>query len=206
MVEVIVIGAGGHAKVVIEILRENPEYRLVGCVVRDFKEGAVCGLPVIGGDESLSMWHSKGIHHAFVAIGDNALRARLSDVVKSLEFMMVNAVSSHAVVSQSATLGAGVAIMPGAVINAETRIGDGVIINTGATVDHDCELGAYCHVGPGSHLAGHVSLSEGSFIGIGASIIPAISIGAWATVGAGGAVIRDLPAHSFAAGVPARIK
>lgn len=206
MTDVIVIGAGGHAKVIIEILRETPDWRLVGCLSRQPAGETVSTLTVLGGDEDLPLWLAKGVRHAFVAIGDNATRARVATAAGALGFRLINAVSTHAVVSPSAVLGNGVAVMGGVVINAESKIGDGSIVNTGATVDHDCRIGAYCHVAPGTHLAGGVTLGEGVFLGIGGSIIPRVTIGEWTTVGAGAVVTRDIPARAFATGVPARVR
>ena len=122
------------------------------------------------------------------------------------ETRAVPASSTSAVISASATLGRGVAVMAGAVINAESQIGDLAIVNTGAVVDHDCRLGAACHLGPAAALAGGVSLGERAFLGVGARTIPGVTIGADSVVGAGGVVARDLPDGVLAIGVPAKIK
>lgn len=200
---VVIIGAGGHAKVIVDILEERQEFELAGCISPD--ASALLGLPVLGGDEALPRILSSGIRHAFVAIGSNRVRAERMRHAVQLGFSIVNAVSGSATVSRRATLRTGVAIMPGAVVNVDTVVEDGAIINTGATVDHDCRIGAYAHIGPGATLAGTVIVGEGAFLGAGSCVIPLRTVGAWSTVGAGAVVVRDVPERVTTAGVPARI-
>lgn len=205
MKSAVVIGAGGHAKVVIDILRECAGISVAGCVSRDPAGGVVNGVSILGGDALLPQMPGEGVTCAFVALGDNRLRLRMVHYVISLGFELLNAVSVHAVVSPSVRVGAGTAIMPGAIVNADARIGDGVVINTGATVDHDCFLADGCHIGPGANLAGCVHVESGAFIGTGACVIPGVRIGAWSVVGAGAAVVSDVAEDSVCAGVPARV-
>jgi UDP-perosamine 4-acetyltransferase len=205
MEQLVVIGGGGHAKVIIEILQETGEFQLAGCTVSESAERSVLGVPVLGGDSELPGVLAAGVRYAFVAIGSNHLRRRLAAAVQEMGFRLANAVSPRAVVSPSAAVGRGVAVMAGAVINACSTLGDGCIVNTGATVDHDCRLGDWSHIAPGTNLAGNVSIGEGSFLGTGCRVIPGISIGEWTTVGAGATVIHDLPPRVTAVGVPARV-
>lgn len=202
---VIVMGAGGHAKVIIDMLLDRDEQRLAGCVTFDTGAADVLGLPILGNDDALGRLFASGLRHVFVAIGDNRVRAERLRHVRALGFTVVNAISRHATVSPRVTLGQGVAIMPGAVINVDTVVEDGAIINTGATVDHDCRIGACAHIAPGSHLAGNVTVGAGTFLGVGTSVIPRRSIGAWSTIGAGSAVVRDIGDRVTAVGVPARV-
>ena len=201
---VVLIGAGGHAKVIVEILRERDGVHIVGCTAVAPRPEGVLGLPVLGDDTILTELRARGVLNAFVAVGDNRARLNAARRVALAGFQLINAVSSRATVSPSAHLGKGIAIMPGAVVNADVSIADGVIVNTGATVDHDCCIGAYAHIAPGVHLGGGVAVGEGAFLGIAASVIPGVTIGPWATVGAGGVVIRNLPGGIVTAGVPAR--
>ena len=201
---VVIIGAGGHAKVIIDMLQERGEFELAGCVSADRDNRAVLGVPVLGGDEALPRILATGVRHAFVALGENRLRAALTDRAVSLGFSIVNAISRHAVISGRVTLGSGIAVMPGAIINVDAVVASGAIINTGATVDHDCRIGAYAHVGPGTRLAGTVAVGEGALLGAGCCVIPGRTVGAWSTVGAGAAVVRDVAERATVAGVPAR--
>lgn len=202
---VVIIGGGGHAKVVIESLRAGGE-TVAAIVDADPTPRAVLGVPVIGDDLALADLRGQGLSKLFVAIGDNRLREKLGRKARELGFTLVNAIHPSAMISPTARLGEGVAVMAGVAINADSRIGDLAIINTGAIVDHDCDLGAACHVGPAAALAGGVTLGERAFLGVGARAIPGVTIGADAIVGAGGVVARDLPDAVVAVGVPARIK
>lgn len=202
---VVIIGGGGHAKVVIESLRASGE-TIVAIVDADPTPRAVLGVPVVGDDLALADLRGQGLSKLFVAIGDNRLREKLGRKAREQGFTLVNAIHPSAVISPSAVLGEGVAVMAGVAINADSRIGDLAIVNTGAVVDHDCHLGAACHLGPASALAGGVTLGERAFLGVGARAIPGVRIGADTIVGAGGVVVRDLPDAVLAVGVPVQIK
>lgn len=202
---VVIVGGGGHAKVVIESLRAAGK-AVAAVIDADPTARSVAGVPVVGDDTALPGLRDQGLDEAFVAIGDNRLRARLAQGLIEQGFVLVNAIHPSAVISPSARLGHGVAVMAGAVINAEVQIGDLAIINTGAVIDHDCRLGAACHLGPASALAGGVSLGARSFLGVGTRVIPNMTIGADVVVGAGAVVVRDLPDAVVAIGVPAKIQ
>jgi UDP-perosamine 4-acetyltransferase len=201
---VVVLGAGGHAKVVIEILQANGE-TVDYCVSRTHGAETCAGVSGLEGDDHLPLLRQKGYRRAFVAIGSNAIRQRVADVVRRVGFQLINAISPHAIISPSVRLGGGIAVMAGAVINAASVVDDLVIINTGATIDHDCHIGSGVHIGPQCALAGNVTVGEGAFLGTGAKVIPGVQIGRRAIVGAGGVVIRNIPDGAVAVGVPARV-
>ncbi|MBV4457365.1 acetyltransferase [Pseudomonas sp. COR58] len=201
--EVIVIGAGGHAKVCIELLQAQGD--TVACCVGNPDSPDTCvGIPVLKSDDHLSALFNEGYRRAFVAIGANAVRNKLAAKATALGFTLVNAVSPAATVSPSARLGAGVAVMAGAVINAEATIADLCIVNTGATIDHDCILGQAVHIAPQCALAGNVQVGDLSFIGVGSKIIPQIRIGESSMVGAGSVVISNVGSAVTVVGVPAK--
>jgi UDP-perosamine 4-acetyltransferase len=194
---VIVIGGGGHAKVVIATLQAmgravtgvyDDDQRkwgteLLGVPVR----GALAGAPV---------------GEAVIAIGDNRVRKEL--VARVAGMTWITAVHPTAFVHPSVTIGPGTVVFARATLQPECRVGAHAIVNTAACLDHDCVVGDFVHVAPGVLLAGGVTLEEGAFLGIGASAIPGVRVGAWATVGAGGVVTQPLPANIVAVGVPAR--
>ena len=200
----LVLGAGGHAKVVIDSLRAGGRM-VAGVLDADPTPRTVAGAPVIGADDDLERLRREGLASAFVALGGNALRARLGARVRELGYLLANAVHPSAVLSPSVCLGEGVAVMAGACLNADTRVGDLAIVNTGAVVDHDGDLGEACHVAPRCGLAGNVRVGARAFLGVGCSAIPGVSIGDDAQVGAGGVIVRDIPAGALAMGVPARV-
>ena len=201
---VVVLGCGGHAKVVIEVLRAEGRLRPVACTGAAPAPAAVLGVPVEGSDDALPGLRDRGVRHAVVAVGGNRLRLRLGRALASLGFEAPATVHPSAVVSPTARLGRGVVVMAGAVVNAQAEIGEFAIVNTRASVDHDCVLGPGVHVAPGATLAGNVTLEEGVFIGAGAAVVPGARVGAYTVVGAGAAVVRDLAAGVTATGVPAR--
>lgn len=203
--KLVILGASGHAKVIIDILKGLNRYDIIGCLDATLKEQEVAGVKIIGDDGRLPQLFSDGIKHAFVAVGDNRLRDKLSSKVISLGFELINAISINAFLSPSVKLGYGIAIMPGAVLNVDVQVGNNVIINTGAGVDHDCVLETGCHVAPGCFLAGNVVVGKGTFLGVGCNVIPKVKIGEWSVVGAGAVVTKDLPPYSMAVGVPAKI-
>ncbi|MCG7409894.1 acetyltransferase [Paenibacillus sp. ACRRX] len=200
----VIIGAGGHAKVIIDILRSMPQIEIVGCIDRSSIR-SIMQVPVLGDDDLLPQLFHIGVEHAFVAIGDNRIRQRLAERAAEIGFTLINAISPHANISESASLGSGIAIMPGAIVNAEAVIDNYAVINTSSSIDHECRIGESCHVAPGSHLSGNVHVQEGAFLGTGTTVIDGIHIGAWTVIGAGSVVVRDIPAHCLAYGVPARI-
>jgi UDP-perosamine 4-acetyltransferase len=202
--DIVVVGAGGHAKVCIELLRAGGHH-VAFCVGSSDSDPECLGTPVLFGDDHLDRLYTEGFRHVFIAIGSNRGRIALAGMATGIGFELVSAVSPNATVSPTATLGKGVAVMAGAVINACTEIGDLAIVNTGATIDHDCIIGAGSHIAPGSTLAGNVTVGVGAFLGVGTRVIPQRTIGEHAQVGAGGVIVRDIPPGVLAMGVPARI-
>jgi len=200
---IIVLGASGHAKVCIEILRAVSP---VDFCIGDQDGVNVChGVPVLVGDHHLVRLRDEGYSQIFVAVGSNKIRRKLSEMALEWGYTLVNAVSPRAIVSPSVKMGQGIAIMAGAVVNADVVISDFAIINTGACVDHDCYIGIAAHVAPTSGLAGGVVVCDGAFLGVGAKVIPGVKIGAHAVVGAGAVVVKNVPPGTMAIGVPARI-
>ena len=205
--QIVLMGTGGHAKVIVELLQADAANELVGCVAPESAGSPrIAGLPWLGDDAYLAALKLRGIQHAFVAVGDNRLRRKLCEYARAQGMQLVNAISPQANVSPTARLGGNIAIMHGANIGPDTVVEDGVVINSNASVDHDGHLSPYCHIGPGATLAGCVHVGEESFVATGSSVIPGQRIGDRALVGAGSVVIRSIPANSIAYGVPARIR
>lgn len=202
---VVVIGAGGHAKVAIEALRFSG-WNVIGCTDRVATCHKVVGAPVLGDDDKLQEIRRSGIVHAFPALGSNSLREKKSTELKSMGFKLVSCAGPNAVISPSAIIGDGVAIFAGAIINANAQVGDYTIINTNASVDHDCLVGIAAHIAPRSCLAGCVEVGDRSFLGVGTSVIPDVVIGKDCIIGAGSVVIRNIADNVVAMGVPAKIK
>ena len=137
-----------------------------------------------------------------ICIGNNERR---SDLIHLLSPKLGTAIHPSALISPSASIGAGTMIFHGSKVQAQTRVGRAVIVNTGGSIDHDCEIGDYAHIAPNVTLCGYVNVGEGANIGAASVVIPGVRIGKWATVGAGTTVISDIPDYSVAVGCPARI-
>lgn len=202
---VLVLGAGGHARMCLEALQSRGSVVVVGAVSADGTGIDSLGVPVLGLDVDVEeIAQREGVTTFCVAIGDNSSRERHTRRLTERGHLITDAISSSAVVSPSATLGSGVQLMPAAVVNAAARIGDGTIVNTNASVDHDCRIGDFVHVAPGVAIGGDVTIGDRAMVGLGARVLPGISIGADATVGIGAVVIRDVAAGATVVGVPAR--
>jgi len=203
---VLVIGAGGHAKVVVDLLFESNLGNSVAGAIDKFQTtiGNPLGKTRIIADDSMLTTFIPDDYQFIVAIGDNLQRSTLFNEYKRLGFTAISSIHPKSVISDLTSVGEGTAIMAGAVINCDSKIGDNVIINTNATVDHDVTIASHAHIAPGSHLAGNISVGEGALIGTGATILPGTKIGAWAVVGAGSTVTRDVLPHCTVWGVPAK--
>ena len=187
-------GAGGHAKVIIDILKEHDI--AVAEVIDDNKELTslleIPIAPIFKADKPI-----------IVTIGNNASRKQ---VTKKLEdACYTQAISKKSVISDTSTIKEGTVVMQGTIIQSSTKIEKHVIINTGATIDHDCIIEDYAHIAPGVHLCGNVRVGEGSLIGVGAVVIPNIKIGKWSIIGAGSVVVNDIPDGVLAVGNPCRV-
>lgn len=199
---ILIIGAGGHAKVVADILLSQ------GVAVQGYLDDEVSlhgeqrlGLPVLGPVETYPDFNPDGL---IIGIGSNSVRHAIAGKLgDEAEKLWINAIHPQAVIAPSVQLGVGIVVAAGVVINPDAVIGDHAIINTGATVDHDCVIGRFAHLAPGVNLAGNVQIDDECLIGIGSVAIPGCHIGAKAIVGAGSVVISDIPAGVTAKGVPA---
>lgn len=199
---IVVLGAGGHAKVVVDLLRTCGDYEVFGCL-GEGKE-SVLGTPVLGGDDLLGPLRAEGVACVALGLGDNALRTRLGLDAIAKGFEAPALVHPRAVVASGVRIGRGTVVMAGAVINVGACIGDFCIVNTLACVEHDCTLGDGSHLAPQAALAGGVRLGAQAFMGVGSCAIPGRCIGAHAIVGAGAVVVADIPEAVVATGVPAR--
>lgn len=200
-------GAGGHAKVVAEILRLNA-CEVVGFVdsVNESRKGTdFYGASVLGGEEALNDLLESGVTHAFVGFGNNRKRLEFSKMLERRGFQMLSAIHPNAVCAADVSVGAGTVVCSGAVIGPSTLVGRNAIINTQASLDHDCVVRDGAHVGPGAIVTGEVQVAECAWIGAGAVISDHRHIGADAIVGAGAVVVKDVPEAVVVVGVPARI-
>jgi len=182
MVRVLIIGAGGHAQIVADILlqalKEGSSYKPVGFLDDDatLLEKNFLNLPVLGKIAQLNQIDHDSV---IIAIGDNRDRAYLFDSILAENEKIINAIHPSALIASDVRFGQGVMICAGVVINTGTVIGDNVILNSGCTIDHHNQIGSHAHIAPGVHLGGNVTIGEGTLVGIGACVIPGCTIGEW---------------------------
>ncbi len=202
--QVVVFGAGGHAKVVVDCLRDEGKFAVASLADADpAKAGrSIHGCVVV--DEQQGMATARTQDGAIVAIGNNEARARIAQALLDAGVTLVSAVHRSAVIATTARIGRGTVVMPGAVVNADTAVGDNVIVNTRASIDHDCVIGDGVHVAPGTTICGGVRVGAGVLLGAGCVVLPGIAIGDGARIAAGAIVTNDVPAHETYAGNPAR--
>ena len=196
--EVVVLGSGGHAKVIIGALRSVGDVPVAIYDDSSEKLGQeVMGVPIVGPIKDAPNSGKAGV----IAIGNNRIRERISI---DLDMEWATVVHKAAWVDPTVEIGEGTVVFAGAVIQAAAKIGRHVVINTCASVDHDSVLTDFVQLAPGVHTGGNVVIHIGAFVGVGASIIHGKTIGSWSIVGAGAAVIRDVPAETMVVGVPAK--
>lgn len=194
---VILYGASGHCKVIIDIL-ECSNVTIKNIVDDNPKSTSILGKSVVHSSEIPLQTKDNVI----LSIGNNKVRKKLSN---QLNVNFVKAIHPSAIVSQHTSIGEGSVVMAGAIINPDTSIGNHCIINSGAVVEHDCVIQNYAHISPNASLAGGVEVGEGSQVGIGATVIQGIKIGKWAVIGAGAVIINDVPDYSVVVGNPGKV-
>lgn len=205
---IVVFGASGHAKVVIDVVSRASKYKIAGLIDSYKPIGTqLSGYSVLGSEMQLDcLMNELGFARGVVAIGDNFLRSELVQRIKAVvaDFEFVSAVHPSAIVAEGTVIGPGTVVMAGVVINPGSAIGHHCIVNTRASIDHDCVLQDFSSVAPGATLGGGVSVGQFSAIGLGANILHGRSVGQQCVLGAGATLTRDLPDFVVGYGVPAR--
>ena len=204
MNNLLIIGAGGHSKVVEETAIASKEFDEIS-FLDDQNKFSSFGAKVLG---PLSDYNTRKIKSTYkksiVAIGDSYIRLKWIKLLNEAGYELPSIIHPCSFISPSALIGKGTVIFAGSVIQTEVEIGDGVIINTSASIDHNSVISDGVHICPGVHIAGNVQVGISSWIGIGSSIIQNLKIGKNVIIGAGSVVINDIPDEIKAAGVPAK--
>jgi sugar O-acyltransferase (sialic acid O-acetyltransferase NeuD family) len=189
-------GAGGHARVLIDLMRQSGVFEPVVAVDDAPASADVFGVPVIGTFDKLSDVRHKGVALAALAIGsvtEHRRRALLYQKLVSLGFQLPNLVHPRAMVEPSVKMGVGNQVFAGAIVGSGVELGDDTIINSGTVLSHDCRIGSHTHVSPGAILAGGVTVGENTLIGMGVTIYLGVRIGSNVTIANGVAIFRDVP-------------
>lgn len=205
--DVIVIGAGGHAKIVIDILEETGCYNIVGLIAKDNEGKLFYGYPILGDDDALPTYFKKGITCVAIGVGgfkNNVLRKNIFERLNSLGFCVISAIHPKAVISKTAELGDGNVVFAGVVINPDVEIGDNCIIATGATIDHETVIESHVLISAGVTVGGCSVIEEGALCALGSKVISGVKVGKNALVAAGAVVVSDIAPDSTVFGIPAR--
>lgn len=203
--QIVVYGAGGHAKSVIGVIEHEAKWTVAGVLDDSVRVDTVLGYRMLGGVAALPGLMSRGVKKAHVAVGDNYARAVTSSTLTLLDFTLVPVIHPTVVVMKDADMGIGCFYHCFAIIGPEARVGDGCIISAHTSVAHESYLGDYVHLSPSVQLGGAVQIGSYSSIGLGAAILPGIRIGENVVIGANAVVTKDLPDNVIAVGVPAKV-
>lgn len=201
---IIVIGAGGHARVVVDVAK-SAGFEVCGIIDINYlrQKESIINSPVIGGMNTLKDYDPESIGVA-IALGKSELRSEYFIKIQNSKFKIISIISPTAIISKYVKMGKGVFVNAGAIISAEAIIGNNTIINSGAIVEHEVKIGKDSHVGPGVKIGGRTTIGDNTFIGLGATIIDNIKIGNCVTIGAGSVIINDLDPNTTMVGIPGR--
>lgn len=195
---ILIYGAGGHAKAVMEMVQAIGAYQIAGILDDNpaLAGKSVLGIPVLGGRNLLPLLREKGLGWAANGVGgilDIAVRVRLFELQEVAGFGFPALAHPRATVEPSAILGDGIQVFANAYIGSSTLLHSRCMINTGAIISHDCEIGRYTHIAPGAMLAGHVHVGERSLVGMGVTTAIGIKIGSGVRIGNGAIIYADVP-------------
>ena len=203
----VMLGGGGHARMVADILQ------CLGRPVRGYlaprDDGELLpGIPWLGGDEALEGMDPQAVVlvNGVGSTGDTRLRRKLFEAASEKGFRFADIVHPGATLSAAAAHGAGLQLLPGAIVNRGTRLGDNVLVNSRALVEHDCRIGSHAHIASGAVICGGCTIGEDVHVGAGAVLIQGLNIGNGAIIAAGAVVTRDVKPLTLVAGVPAATK
>lgn len=203
---IVVLGGGGHAKVLIEALLLRHR-EVLGYTSLDGDGKTVLGIARLGDDEAVLEYAPDTLRlvNGVGSIASASSHKRLFDQFQNKGYRFEDVIHPSAVIAADVRLGEGVQIMAGAVVQPGSRVGVNALVNTGAVVDHDCDIGAHVHIAPGAVLSGGVRIKDEAHVGTGAVVIQGLMIGAGSIVGAGAVVVRDVPPGVTVVGVPGKV-
>ncbi|MBU2494644.1 MAG: acetyltransferase [Bacteroidetes bacterium] len=205
--KIVVIGGGGHAKVIISILKKLNQYDIVGYTDPENK-GEILGVSYLGNDDKLNSIFKDGVNNAVIGLGQiksAGPRRKIADNCKNISFNLPAIVSLNAIINEDVSIGNGTVVMDGVTINSGSSIGECSIVNTNASIDHDCAIGDFTHIAPGVTLSGEVNIGNDVLIGTGSNIIQQINIPANTIISAGSTVLKSITKKGIYRGNPASL-
>lgn len=207
---IVIIGAGGHARDILDVFEAHRatslDFEVLGFVVERayFQPGSIVnGLPIMGDFDWLT--ERLGSVEVVCGVGEPRLRRRLTQLLLSHGARFASVVHPSSTLTRRVHLSEGTIVGAGVVMTSNVRVGAHAHVNIGCTLAHDVEIGDFAMIAPGAHLSGNVRIGTGTTVGTGATIIEKVSVGAWSIIGAGSSVIRDVPNDVTVVGCPGRI-
>lgn len=208
MKKVIIIGSGGHAKVVIDIIQEMGEFNIIGITSESLLKGDLfLGYEVLGNDDVLQNYTNDS--QVLVAMGlggyvNNTLRSKVYADVKKIGLSFINVIHPNSFISKTSELGEGVTVFPGVIINSHVQIGNNVIIATGATIDHETIIGNHVLISAGVTIGAYTVIKDQVLLALGSKVISGLKIDENALIAAGAVVVKNVNANSKMFGIPAK--
>lgn len=206
--DIVIVGAGGHAKVVADAIEKEGVHCILGFVDENREiTGEIYGYQVIGGLEVFEEEQFSAVNAGILAVGDNLSRNRLAKRISQIKpsFEFVTVTHPAAVISRGARVGKGTIIMPGAVVKSDTWVGNHCVINSNCSIGHDTWIGDFVTIGPGALVGGNVRVGNCSMVSLGANVIHNVKIGDHTIIGSGATVVRDIGSGVIACGTPAKV-
>lgn len=198
MKKIVIIGCGGHAKVVLSIINLLDDMEVVG-FYDDYKKGEFCNYPILGNINDLKLEHDGYI----IGIGNDKVRHEIYKKYSNINWISI--VHPKSIVDSDVEIGRGTVVCAGSIIQTQVKIGCHCIINTGCSIDHESKIGNFCSICPGTVICGRVEIGDLSFIGANSTIIQCLSIGERCLVGAGSVIIKNIDEGCKIVGNPGRI-
>jgi UDP-perosamine 4-acetyltransferase len=208
-VNTIVVGAGGHSRVVYDILRHDQNIDVVAFVDNTPRgtEETIMGVPVLGDHDVIpELVEQQDVGGFIIAVGDNEIRQQHFETLLYMGLEPVSAIHPESAISETATVGPGTVVAAGVNISTNVEIGENAILNTGAIIDHETVIGSHVHIAPGTTVAGRVTVGDQTFVGMASTIRDYVEIGEEVTAGAGSVILEDVPPATTVAGAPAEVK
>jgi sugar O-acyltransferase (sialic acid O-acetyltransferase NeuD family) len=205
----VIIGAGGHSRVVYDIMRYDQNTDVVSFIDNTPRgtEESIMGVPVRGGHDVVpDLIDQYDVSGFIVAVGDNEIRQSHFDTFCDMGLEPVSAINPESFISKTAIIGPCSVVASGVDVSTNVEVGENSILNTGAVVDHETTIGPHTHIAPGSTVAGRVTIGQKTFVGMGSTIRDSVDVGENVTIGAGSVVLEDIPSNVTVAGAPAEIK
>lgn len=211
MKDIVIIGAGGHAKVIADIILKrkellNEKLNIVGFLddgYKNLKYTKIFDIPILGDTSLIERLEQEKEYNYVIGIGSNEIREKISSKFSNLNYDI--AIHPKSVIGTDVIIKEGTVVMANTIVNSGTKIGKHCILNTGSVIEHDNKIEDYCHISPNSTLCGTVKVGRNSWIGAGSTIIQNRNIGENSMIGAGSVIIRDTPNNCIVVGNPGKI-